>query len=65
MRVGRTIENTLKWGATKKRGGQAKILKRGQAGSRDGCLKEKGDWNSLTNYVSNKRKNMKEKTKKV
>ena len=41
MRVGRTVENTLKrCGMEQKRGG-TKILKRGgQAVSRDGCLKK-------------------------
>ena len=51
MRVGVTVQNTLKEGETEKRGRGVKILKRGgQAGSRDGCLK-KGGWSPLTNYV--------------
>ena len=42
IRVGRTVQNTLKGGGTKKRGGETKILKRrGQAGSRGGCLKKR------------------------
>ena len=42
MRVGGTVENTLK-GETEKKGGETKILKRGgRAGSRDGCLKKEG-----------------------
>ena len=59
MRVGGTVSNTLKGGGTEKTGGQTKILKRGQGGSR-GALKCRRDWNPLTNYVSNKRKKMKE-----
>ena len=59
MRVGGTVSNTLKGGGTEKRGGQTKILKRGQAGSR-GALKRGKGWNFLTNYVNNKRKNMEE-----
>ena len=51
-------------GGTEKSGGQTKILKRGQAGSRGGALK-RGGRNPLTNYVNDKRKNMKKKTKKV
>ena len=43
--------------------GNKGLEKGGQAGSRDGGLKNAG-WNLLTNYVNNKRKNMKEKTKK-
>ena len=39
----------LKWGWNRKEGGGTKILKRGKAGPRGGCLK-KGGWNSLTNY---------------
>ena len=35
---------------TEKRGGEPKILKRGQAGSRGGYLK-KGGWNPPTNYA--------------
>ena len=31
---------TLKGSGTEKRGGETKILKRGQAGSRGGCLKK-------------------------
>ena len=47
-------------GGTEKRGGQTKIFKRGQAGSR-GALKRERGWNLLTNYVNNKRKNIKER----
>ena len=48
-----------------KRGeGKQRFSKGGQAGSRGECLK-KGGWNLLTNYVNNKRKNMKKKTTKV
>ena len=51
MRVEGTVWNTLKGGGTEKRGGETKILKRrGQAGSRCGCLKRGGGgWNPLTN----------------
>ena len=43
MRVGGTVQNTLKGGGTEKRGGDRKILKYGrQAGSRGGCLKKEG-----------------------
>ena len=47
-RVERTVYNTLKGGGTKKRGGETKILKRGQAGPRGGCL-ERRDGNPLQN----------------
>ena len=41
MRVGETVWNTIKEGGTEKRGGEEKIFKKkGQAGSRDGCLKK-------------------------
>ena len=40
MRVGETVENTLKGGGTEKRGGETKIFKRGQAGSRGEYLKK-------------------------
>ena len=33
-----------------KRGREAKILKGGKAGSRDGLLKKGAGWNSLTNF---------------
>ena len=49
MRVAGTVWNNLKGGATEKRGGETRIFKRGEAGSRGGCLK-KGGWNPLTNY---------------
>ena len=39
-----------KGGGTEKRGGETKIFKRGQAGSRGGCNK-KGAWNPLMNYA--------------
>ena len=32
MRLGGTVQNTLQGGETEKRGGETKILKRGQAG---------------------------------
>ena len=41
MRVRETVSNTLKRSETEKRGGETKILKRGQAGSRDRCLKKR------------------------
>ena len=41
-RVGGTVENTLKRGGTEKRGGETKIFKKGQAGSRGRCLKKVG-----------------------
>ena len=48
-----------------KRGEGKQIFYRGgQSGSRGGCLKKRGVWNPLTNYVNNKRKNKKEKMKK-
>ena len=51
VRVGGTVWNTLKEGGTEKRGGEAKILKKkGQAGSRDGCLKNGGSGTPLRNY---------------
>ena len=43
MRVGGTVWNTLKGGGTEKSEEETKILKRrGQAGSRGGCLKKEG-----------------------
>ena len=47
---GGTVSNTLKGGGTKMRGGETKVLKRGQAGSRGGCLK-KVHWEALTNCL--------------
>ena len=41
MRVRETISNTLKRSGTEKMRGETKILKRGQAGSSDGCLKKR------------------------
>ena len=41
VRVGETVNNTLKQGGTKKRRG-TKNLKKRQAGSRGGCLKNGG-----------------------
>ena len=35
-----TVGNSLKEGGTEKRGEETKILKRGQVGSRGGCLKK-------------------------
>ena len=50
VRVGETVWNTLKEGGTQKREGEAKILKKkGQAGSRDGCLKKAGSGTPLRN----------------
>ena len=41
VRVGETVKNTLKGSGAENRGGETKIFKRrGQAGSRDGCLKK-------------------------
>ena len=42
MKMGVTVQNTLKEGGTEQRGGNTKILKRGmgQAGSMGGCLKK-------------------------
>ena len=42
MRLGGTVQNTLQGGETEKRGGETKILRRGQAESRGGCLKKGG-----------------------
>ena len=42
VRVGETVNSTLKQGGTKRRGGNTKNLKRRQAGSRGGCLKNGG-----------------------
>ena len=42
VRVGETVNNTLKQGGTKRRGGKTKNLKRRQAGSKGGCLKNGG-----------------------
>ena len=40
MRVGETVKNTFKGSGAENRGGETKIFKRrGQAGSRDGSLK--------------------------
>ena len=51
LRVGVTVWNTLKDGGTEIRGGEAKALKKkGQAGSRDGCLKNGGSGTPLQNY---------------
>ena len=38
------------------RGGETKVLKRGQAGSRGGCLKKGGSWRPHINYdnIANK-----------
>ena len=48
MRVEVTVKNNLKVGGTEKRGWERKILKRGQASSRGGCLiTGVGDWNPL------------------
>ena len=42
VRLGGTVQNTLQGGETEKRGGETKILKRGQPGSRGRCLKKEG-----------------------
>ena len=42
MRVGLTVLNSFKGGGTEIRGGETKILKRRQAGSRGGFLKKGG-----------------------
>ena len=42
MRVGESVSNTLKGGGTEMGQGEAKILKRGQAGSKGPCLKKGG-----------------------
>ena len=42
--MGKTVQNTLKGGATERRGGETKIFKRGrQAGSRGEFLKKMGE----------------------
>ena len=46
---GETGKNTLKGGGKEKKGEETKVLKRGQTGSKGGCLKKRG-WNPLTNY---------------
>ena len=46
MRVEGTV---LRGGRTEKRGRKTKVLRTGEAGSRDRCLKKEGGWNSLTN----------------
>ena len=51
MRLGGTVENTLKGGGTEIRGGETKILKReGKLGQGVGALKKGEGWNPLTNY---------------
>ena len=52
VRVEGTVWNTLKGDGREKRGGEAKILKnKGQAGSRDGCIKKEGGAGTpLRNY---------------
>ena len=42
VRVGETVNNTLKRAGTGKRGGKTKNLKKRQTGSRGGCLKNGG-----------------------
>ena len=58
----------LKRGGTEKRERGNKDIKKevGKARSRGGCLKKEGGgcWNLLIYHVKNKRKKMKEKTKK-
>ena len=53
VRVEGTVWNTWNEDRTEKSGDETKILKRrGQAGSRGGCLKKEGregGWNPLTN----------------
>ena len=51
VRVGATVENTLERHGIEKRGGETKVLKRGQAGSKGWCLKKGGGgWNPLAKY---------------
>ena len=50
-------------GGTEKRGGKTNILKRGQDGSRGGCVKKGGEGAGIP--LPTMRKNMKEKMKKV
>ena len=46
--MGKTVQNTLKGGATERRGGETKIFKRGrQAGSRGEFLKKMGEGGGL------------------
>ena len=53
MKVGETVQNTLKGGGAEKRSGKTKSLKRGdKLGQGLGALKRGGGgWNPLTNYV--------------
>ena len=51
MRLGGTVENTLKGGGTEKRGGKQRFLKGRQAGSRGGCLKKEGTGTPLRLWV--------------
>ena len=61
MRVGKTLER----GGTEKKGGEKKVLKRGdKLGQGRGALKN-GDWNLFMNYGNNKRNKMKKETEKV
>ena len=46
VRVGKLSEGD----GTKKRGGKQRFKKGDQAGSRGGCLKNRGSWNPLLNY---------------
>ena len=50
VRGGGTFWNSLNGGGTEKRGRETKILKRGRAGLRSGCLKKGDSWSPLTNY---------------
>ena len=51
MRVGGTVQNTLKGGGTEKRRGETKIIKSGKLSQRVGALKRGGGggWNPLLN----------------
>ena len=42
MRVGETVQNTLKGGGTEKRRGETKIIKSGKLSQRVGALKRGG-----------------------
>ena len=64
---GENYRKYLKMGCNKKERRANKDFKMGEklGQGMDALKKGEGGWNSLTNYVNNKRKNMKEKTKKV
>ena len=58
MRVGETVENTLTGGGTENRGGETKVFKRGQPGSRGECLKKGGGWYQLWDWYYIERRNV-------